>query len=228
MLAKDKYVKCILAKIHLKFRLSRSDDNVSIPQPVYQTCTGKCGQPQKNVDPKVLHEAFQTGRWIPTSVLASILGISWATLYAQKDEMGINSGYSDISDDDLDSLIQEYHQEHPTVGCSYIIGHLHAVHSLCLQQDHVVASLYHIDQLGQGLQAIEQLVGEKKQCMCYHVPWPNALWHINGHHKLIKWGIVIHGVADRYSCQVHIHSALFDSVWKFYIWIGDQTACKFK
>jgi hypothetical protein len=212
MSAKDEYVQCILAKINLKFRLSRSDDNVTIPQPVHQAHTGKRGRPRKNVDPKVLHEAFQTGRRIPTSVLASILGISRATLHARKDEMGINSGYSDISDDDLDSLIQEYRQEHPTAGRSYIIGHLRAAHSLRLQRHRVVASVDRIDQLGQGLQAIEQPVGEKKQRTRYHVPRPNALWHIDGHHKLIKWGIVIHGVADGYSRQVRIRSALSDSI----------------
>ena len=107
--------------------------------------------------------------------------------------MGINSGYSDISDDDLDSLVQEYQQEHPTAGRSYIIGHLRAAHSLRLQRHRVVASVDRIDQLGQGLRAIEQPIGEKKQRTRYHVPQPNALWHIDGHHKLIKWGIFIHG-----------------------------------
>ena len=28
---------------------------------------------------------------------------------------------------------------------------------------------------------------------------PNSLWHIDGHHKLIKWRIVIHGGIDGYS-----------------------------
>ena len=198
--------------LKLKFRLYRSDNNVTIPQPVHQTRTGKRGRPRKDVDPKILHEAFQTGRRIPTSVLASILGISRATLHARKDEMGINSGYSDISDNDLDNLIQEYRQEHPTAGRSYIIGHLHAAHSLRLQRHRVVASVDRIDQLGQGLRAIEKPVGEKKHRRHYHVPRPNALWHIDGHHKLIKWGIVIHGVADGYSRQVCIHSALSDLI----------------
>ncbi|TDL30237.1 hypothetical protein BD410DRAFT_702123, partial [Rickenella mellea] len=27
----------------------------------------------------------------------------------------------------------------------------------------------------------------------YHVPRSNYLWHGDGHHKLIRWGIVIHG-----------------------------------
>lgn len=37
---------------------------------------------------------------------------------------------------------------------------------------------------------------KKKVHQDYFVERPNALWHIDGHHKLILWGIVIHGVAD--------------------------------
>ena len=28
---------------------------------------------------------------------------------------------------------------------------------------------------------------------------PNALWHMDGHHKLGPWGIVIHGFVDGYN-----------------------------
>ncbi|KAK7053858.1 hypothetical protein R3P38DRAFT_3305267 [Favolaschia claudopus] len=34
----------------------------------------------------------------------------------------------------------------------------------------------------------------------YSVPHSNYLWHLDGHHKLIRWGIVIHGIVDGY-CQ---------------------------
>ncbi|KIO23856.1 hypothetical protein M407DRAFT_44189, partial [Tulasnella calospora MUT 4182] len=30
----------------------------------------------------------------------------------------------------------------------------------------------------------------------YSVPFPNSLWHIDGHHKLIRWKIVTHGGID--------------------------------
>jgi hypothetical protein len=30
----------------------------------------------------------------------------------------------------------------------------------------------------------------------YYVPYVNSLWHIDGHHKLIRWGIVIHMAVD--------------------------------
>ena len=33
----------------------------------------------------------------------------------------------------------------------------------------------------------------------YSVCMPNSLWHIDGHHKLIRWHIVIHGGIDGYS-----------------------------
>ena len=33
----------------------------------------------------------------------------------------------------------------------------------------------------------------------YHVESPNALWHIDSYHKLIRWRIVVHGGIDGYS-----------------------------
>jgi len=33
----------------------------------------------------------------------------------------------------------------------------------------------------------------------YSVPWPNSLWHLDGHHSLIRWGLVIHGCIDGFS-----------------------------
>lgn len=36
----------------------------------------------------------------------------------------------------------------------------------------------------------------------YSVPWINSLWHIDGHHKLIRWKMVIHGGIDGFSRMV--------------------------
>lgn len=33
----------------------------------------------------------------------------------------------------------------------------------------------------------------------YKVRRPNALWHIDGHHKLIRWAIVVHAIIDGYA-----------------------------
>lgn len=101
-----------------------------VSQHIHTMHTGKRGRPRKIVDPKVLHDAFQKDRRIPTTVLASILGINRKTLQAQKDELGIDSGFDKITDAELDDLVREYHQENPVGGRSYIIGRLRAAHSL--------------------------------------------------------------------------------------------------
>lgn len=36
----------------------------------------------------------------------------------------------------------------------------------------------------------------------YHVPGPNSLWHIDGHHSLIRWRLVIHGGIDGWSRMI--------------------------
>ena len=202
MSAKDEYVLgsiIMMAKINLKFGFSRTATNITIPQPIHTTCTKKRGRPRKNIDPEVLHDAFQKGRRISTTLLASILGIDRKTLQARKNEMGIETGFDEIGDSDLDNLVQAYRQENPAAGRSYIIGRLRAAHSLRVQRHRVIDSMNRIDQLGQ---VMRQHVGKKKERKQYQVPRPNALWHIDGHHKLIAWGIVIHGVADGYSRKV--------------------------
>ena len=36
----------------------------------------------------------------------------------------------------------------------------------------------------------------------YSVPHPTYVWHIDGHHKLIRWRFVIHGGIDRFSTTI--------------------------
>ena len=36
----------------------------------------------------------------------------------------------------------------------------------------------------------------------YSVPWPNSLWHLDGHHSLIRWDLVIHGWIDGFSRRI--------------------------
>jgi hypothetical protein len=70
------------------------------------------------------------------------------------------------------------------------------MHSLRIQCQCVIDSLNRVDKLDQGMW---ESVGKKKLQQNYTVPRPNALWHINGNHKLIAWGIVLHGIADGYT-----------------------------
>ncbi|KAJ9091560.1 hypothetical protein QFC21_007185 [Naganishia friedmannii] len=42
----------------------------------------------------------------------------------------------------------------------------------------------------------DQRAGEATRRRQYSVPFVNSLWHIDGHHKLIQWKVVIHGGID--------------------------------
>ena len=50
----------------------------------------------------------------------------------------------------------------------------------------------------------------------YFVPWPNSLWHLDGHDSLIRWGFIIHGytvyITDHIQGQQSFNHTLFKSV----------------
>ena len=74
-------------------------------------------------------------------------------------------------------------------------------HGIRVQKERIRLSLARVDQLGQALRnhrTIDRRI--------YETPRSNALWHLDGHHKLIRWGIVIHGIVDGYSRTVSFHS----------------------
>jgi hypothetical protein len=203
------------------FGMSSSTANITILTPVVTNHTGMRGRPRKNVDPNVLHEAFKANRRIPKTVLANVLGIDRNTLNTRLKELNIDSGFSDISDPELDAHVQEYWQENPAGGRAYVIGCLRAA-SLRIQRERVVDSMNRVDRLGQGMR---KQVGKKKKHKRYHVPRPNSLWHIDGHHKLIAWGIVIHGIADGYSRKAN--KLLFTSCSSVIdVFLGHRAACK--
>ncbi|KAJ7214024.1 hypothetical protein GGX14DRAFT_311864, partial [Mycena pura] len=55
----------------------------------------------------------------------------------------------------------------------------------------VYSSVHRVDGIGRVLRQ-QHLIKRRE----YQVPQPHALWHIDGHHKLILWGIMLHGIAD--------------------------------
>src|SRR5436853_6177757 len=58
-------------------------------------------------------------------------------------------------------------------------------------------SLQRVDTFG-VLNRWSNIISRRK----YQVAGPNALWHIDGNHKLIRWKFVIHGGIDGFSRMV--------------------------
>ena len=106
------------------------------------------------------------------------------------DEFGIHSGYSSIEDAELDTLVKAYKVKKPGAGFRYVRGHLRSV-GLRVQKQRVLDTLQRVDRVGRFIRK-RTVIRRRK----YYSSRPNALWHCDGHHKLIKYGFVIHGFID--------------------------------
>jgi len=113
---------------------------------------------------------------------------------------GVSRRFDEISDADLDRLVTVFKDEKPNAGLRYLIGFLRC-RGLRVQKERVRQALRRVDGLGQELRRRNTIQRRK-----YKVPRPNYLWHLDGHHKLIMWGIVIHGLIDGFCRTVGIHN----------------------
>jgi hypothetical protein len=135
-------------------------------------------------------DAMSTHRKISLTALSEAIGVHRHTLRRHLKTHGLYHGFSEISDSDLDILIQHYKKKKPISGLRYVTGYLKC-NGIRIQKERVRLSLKRIDGLGQAVCNHEAI----DQCK-YKVPRSNYLWHMDGHHKLIRWGIVAHGFVD--------------------------------
>ena len=164
--------------------------SVSIPKTV---ATGRPGRPKFNIREETLIELRSLGySW---EEIAQMLLVSRWTLQRRVSEFGLQciSRFIEISDDELDSKVREFVNEHGCfVGSSMVCGYLKS--EGLRVRDRVCACLARIDPQTARLRLAITLTRR-----AYSVPGPNSLWHIDDHHSLVTWGFVIHGAIDGYS-----------------------------
>ena len=162
------------------------------------------GRPQKNINRAFLSEVFRPGRNISISKVAEAVGIDRKTLRKQMKIQGVaQTPFSAISDEDLDSLVKEHKAKHPNTGIRYIRGSLRAK-NLRVQRHRIVSSLGRVNMVTKVVCCNK---GIKRRD--YYSPRPNAMWHLDGHHKLGPWGIVIHGISDGYDRVVSLYIYIY-------------------
>ena len=93
----------------------------------------------------------------------------------------------------MDDLVKEIVTRLPACGIRSIQTLLE-VNGVILQRKRVRESIRCVDPLG-----LETRLHSTLHCRQYNVASTNALWHIDGYHKLIRWRLVIHGDIDGYS-----------------------------
>ena len=153
----------------------------------------KRGRPRKVISEAFLSEAFKPGRNISVSKLASSLKVHRNTLKNYMRDYKIKrQPFSTISDSALDSIVRQYKDERPNTGIRYLRGYLFQRH-IRVQRDRIIASLSRVDDVAKVI--LRNKTIKRRE---YTSARPNALWHVDGHHKLGPWGIVIHGFIDGY------------------------------
>lgn len=177
---------------------SSEETTISTVQPITVVRTGKPGRPRKIIDPDFLKEVLSEKRRISLSKLADMMHISRHMLLYYMRVNGVSNKFSALSNYDLDLLVKTFRASKPDSGIRYVVGFLRR-HGLRIQKRRVVASINRVDGLGQVLRRRVTIQRRK-----YTVSRPNYLWHVDGHHKLILWGFVIHGFIDGFDRTVGV------------------------
>lgn len=141
---------------------------------------------------------MSSSRRITVSGLARMLHMDRRVVTKNLKDNNVFYKFTSISNAELDKIVRNFRRAKPGSGLGYLIGHLRRCGSgLRIQRRRVLGSIKRVDGLGQVLRRNRGIRRRR-----YNVPRPNALWHVDGHHKLILWGIVIHGFVDGYSRTV--------------------------
>lgn len=163
------------------------------------THTGRPGRPRKDINIEWLTDATSKERKITFERIAEVLHMHRHTLRERLREYGIYDRYCSLTNEQLDVVVGAYKSIHPEAGLGYMIGFLR-LNGLRIQRKRVGLSLGRVDGLGQVLRTHQTTDRQK-----YSVPHSNYLWHLDGHHKLIKFGVVIHGIVDGHCHTVRPH-----------------------
>ena len=102
-----------------------------------------------------------------------------------------------ISDEDLDNIVKGfYDRSGAMLGQTFIIGYVQSK-GIRVKRSRIRESIARVDPVNTVLRW-GMVVSRRK----YSVPWPNSLWHLDGHHSLIRWRLVIHGCIDGFSRRI--------------------------
>ena len=159
---------------------------------VFSTHRHVRGRPMKVINLDLVEHLREAGyTWVD---IAASLMVSRTTLWRRVSEAGATFGsFTVISDAELDVIVRRYQDAHPHSGQSILLGHLLSI-GIRVQRHRVRSSMDRVDPLRKELRW-HQTISRRS----YSVPGPNSLWHIDGHHSLIRWRFVVHGCTDGYS-----------------------------
>ncbi|KAE8246918.1 hypothetical protein A4X06_0g4822 [Tilletia controversa] len=147
------------------------------------------GQLKISIDSNTLCELVE--KEFSDSTIAIMLGTSLRTVERRRAELGLRKrGGPAISDEELHAAIRSTYTQGFSAGERGMRGALRCV-GVRVSRERMRLAMQEVDP--QQLQARWAKTIRRRD---YYVPFVNSLWHVDGHHKLIRYKIVIHGGID--------------------------------
>ena len=132
--------------------------------------------------------------------IAQPIGVSVRTVRNRMSQYGlsIRDMYSSIDNDNLDQEVLAILQSFLNTGYKHMIGYLKSA-GVRVTKNRVGEAMRR-DPVGSAwaLTFCLQTIWQRN----YNIANPNALWHIGGHHKLVRWGLAL-----SYKCASLYHQA---------------------
>ena len=145
------------------------------------SCPSQRGRPRFDIHKEQLEHLLYLN--FSCSKITSMLGVSFRTVRRRMTEYGlsVSSLYSEMSEHELERMVNEIQSSFPNCGYCMMDGHLRQ-RGVRITQARIRNCMHKVDPEGVILRWRECI--QRRQ---YRVSGPLALWHIDGNHKLIRY-----------------------------------------
>lgn len=153
-------------------------------QPI-QCLDGSVGRPRYEISFHQLETLIFMNLSVPN--IAQIVGVSVSTIRRRMSQynLSIRDTYSRISDADLDSVVLDIQTRFPGWGNRQVYGCL-VSRGIRVQFERVRESQRRVDPEGSIMRRLNRVQRRR-----YAVQGPRHLWHVDGNHKLIRYGLFL-------------------------------------
>ena len=160
--------------------------------------SGEPGRPSFEIGRDILQFYVENG--FNARCISEMLGVSKSTVFRRLRAYGLSTKSEGlyITDEDLDKEVHLAVKEFPYFGIRRMKGLLRSK-NINVAWQRIRNSMWRADPNGMLLRSLNLHVTHRRQ---YSVPGPLSLWHIDGNHKLVNFGFVIHSGIDGYSRRI--------------------------
>jgi transposase len=144
--------------------------------------TGNRGRPSYNITREQIEYFIDYG--FKAGEIATLLGVSVATVRRRLQDFELSTSvcFTPLSDEQLDEVVKDIKRNFVQSGYRMVLGLLRS-RGFRIQESRVMESLRRVDVEGVIMRSLQLKTINRRE---YKVYGPNALWHIDTNHKLIR------------------------------------------